>query len=93
MKDDPQRPVVLTTRPMEAQAAMVAAVLRDEGIPAELAGMYTAGFRAEAPGVVQVLVRQGDLERAKEILAELEGTGDGVSDDDLDRQAMDADDV
>jgi hypothetical protein len=91
MKDDPQSPVVLTTRPMEAQAAMVAAVLRDEGIPAELAGMYTAGFRAEAPGVVQVLVRRGDLDRALAILAEIEGKSKGVPDDELDRQALDSD--
>ena len=35
-------------------------------------GSFTTGFQAEAPGDVTVVVRQSDLPRAQEVLAELE---------------------
>ncbi len=40
------------------------------GIRAFAAGGYTAGFRAEAPGDVKILVKQADLDRARKALAE-----------------------
>lgn len=66
------RVVVLTTRPNEALAQLLVATLEAEGVRAEASGGLTAGFRAEAPGVVRVLVREEDLEHAREILAILE---------------------
>ena len=41
-------------------------------IEAFATGGATAGFKAEAPGSVQVLVRRADLERAERALAEIE---------------------
>jgi len=72
MPDDPDRPVVLTAVPNEAHAAMIVAALGHEGIKAHAQGSLTSGFRAEAPGNVQVLVRQADLERARELLESIE---------------------
>ncbi len=55
----------------EAQAALIVAALEDAGINANAQGGLTAGFRAEAPGGVDVFVRRSDLERAREVLREI----------------------
>jgi len=55
----------------EAQAALIVAALADAGISANAQGDLTAGFRAEAPGGVGVLVRRADLDRAREVLREI----------------------
>ena len=68
MPDDPNQPTLLTVVPTESQAAMIVAGLEDKDIPAWVMGALTSGFRIAAPGQVQVLVRQSDLERAREIL-------------------------
>jgi len=62
---------VLTTVPSEVEAALILSALEDEGIEASPSGELTAQFRAEAPGVVRILVRTEDAERAQEILTEL----------------------
>lgn len=67
---DPDRPAVLTTVSTEVLASVIAAKLQSEGIPAEVSGALTSGFRTEVPGGVQVLVRPEDLERAREVLAD-----------------------
>jgi len=72
MCDDPGRPVVLTSVPSEAHAAMIVAALEREGIKAHAQGSLTSGFRAEAPGNVQVLVRQADLGQAHALLKAIE---------------------
>ncbi|MEM9347382.1 MAG: DUF2007 domain-containing protein [Planctomycetota bacterium] len=54
----------------EVEATMIADELKREGIQAEPAGLLTAGFRAEAPGRVKVLVHERDLEQAKALLDE-----------------------
>ena len=68
MTDDPNRAVVLTTVPTEAQAALIVAALEDRGVQARTTGELTSGFRAEAPGGGQVLILQADLERARDTL-------------------------
>ena len=68
MPDDPNQPTLLTAVPSEPQAVMIVAGLEDEDIPAWIMGALTSGFRAATPGQVQVLVRQSDVERAREIL-------------------------
>ena len=68
MPDDPNQPTLLTVVPTESQAAMIVAGLEDKDIPAWVMGALTSGFRAAAAGQVQVLVRQSDVERAREIL-------------------------
>ncbi len=67
---DANDPVVLTRVPTEAEAAMIAAMLEGQGIDTQTSGELTSGFRAEAPGSVSVLVRQADLDRAREVLQE-----------------------
>jgi hypothetical protein len=63
---------VLTAVPNEALAAMIVAALGHEGIMAHAQGSLTSGFRAEAPGNVQVLVRRADLDRARALLESIE---------------------
>ena len=55
----------------EIEATVIANALGSEGIESSLAGVHTASFRAEAPGLVSLLVRQEDLNRARQILDEL----------------------
>ena len=54
----------------ELEAAAIVAALADRGIVARYVGGYTAGFQAEAPGAVHVLVRQEDLARASDVVEE-----------------------
>lgn len=71
MTTDPERPIVLVSVPNEIEAAAILGALGDVGIEGHALGGYTAGFRAEAPGLVQIVVRQADLERAKATLDSL----------------------
>ncbi|MCU0961307.1 MAG: DUF2007 domain-containing protein [Pirellulaceae bacterium] len=71
MAADDHSLATLTTAATELQAHLVANVLREHGIEAVVTGSYTSQFRAEAPGVVRVLVRQQDLPTAESILTEL----------------------
>ena len=71
MANDPNQPVVLTSVPNEGLANMIKAALEERGIAAYVQGGLTAGFRAEVPGEVQVLVRRSDVEAARGILQAL----------------------
>jgi hypothetical protein len=62
---------LLTSTPTEMEAGIIVGALEERGIRATMTGTYTAGFRAEAPGWVQVLVSEADLAAAKEILEEV----------------------
>jgi hypothetical protein len=68
----------LTTVPGEYEATAIVSALEAEGIRATTVGGFTAGFRAEAPGGVSVMVLEDDLPRAKQILAELRRQGAGI---------------
>lgn len=50
---------------------MVIAALQDDGLHATMTGQFTAGFRAEAPGWVRVLVAENNLARAQAVLNEI----------------------
>lgn len=52
----------------EIEATLIANELKNLGIAAEASGLLTAGFRAEAPGSVKVLVHEKDLPEAKRIM-------------------------
>jgi sugar phosphate isomerase/epimerase len=65
------RLVTVAQRPTEVAASILVSVLRDEGIKAVATGGFTAGFRAEAPGMVSVQTLETDAVRAKQIIAEL----------------------
>ena len=59
---------VLTQVPNEIEATLIANDLESEGITSVLTGVNTAAFRAEAPGLVSVMVRHDDLDRARQIM-------------------------
>ncbi|MFG0288936.1 MAG: putative signal transducing protein [Rhodopirellula sp. JB044] len=63
--------VTVAERANEISASVLVNILADEGIRAVSVGGFTAGFRAEAPGWVQVKVFEKDSERAKKIIAEV----------------------
>jgi hypothetical protein len=71
MTSDPNRPEVLLSVANEIEAAAMVNALAEYGVEAFAAGGYTSGFKAEAPGNVMILVKQADLDRAKQALAEI----------------------
>ena len=74
--------VTVAERPDESGAAIIVAVLADEGIKSVATGGFTAGFRAEAPGWVKVKTLARDAERAKEIINSLKAKPSPWPDDD-----------
>ena len=90
---DENGPVVLTSVPSELMGMLLVGRLEGEGIMAKLAGGGLAGFRAETPVWVQVLVARRDLDRAKELLAEWKNKKrEEGDDDDLTAEAESAQD-
>jgi hypothetical protein len=65
---DPHESIVLARFPDELSALLLVGDLQREGIPATVLGGLTAQLRAEAPGLVSVMIRRGDLVRAEQIL-------------------------
>jgi|GEM_PF-703636 len=55
----------------ELEAAVITDALAEHAIRARAVGGYTAGFRAEVPGLVDVVVGQADLAQAQQILEDL----------------------
>lgn len=60
--------VELVSVPVEFQAEAIAASLRERGVPARAIGGALAGFRAEAPALVRVVVLRRDLPAARAAL-------------------------
>ena len=71
MADQSSSPCLLLSVVTEAEAVSIVTALAEYGIEALTAGGVTAGFKAEAPGSVQILVRSADLEKAQQALAEI----------------------
>ena len=63
--------VTVATRASEVEAEVLVNVLRDAGIKAVALGGFTAGFRAEAPGWVQVQTFSRDADQAREVIESL----------------------
>lgn len=72
MTSDPNSPTVVYSADNPIEAGAIATALEAEGIETTTTGSYTSGFQAEAPGPVQVVVRQSQAEKALHILAQLE---------------------
>ena len=68
----------LASVPTELEASLIVAALQDEGLDASMTGIYTAGFRAEAPGQVQVQVADSDLARAKSVMEDMTRDRDAI---------------
>ncbi len=60
----------LATVSTDVEAQLLVNLLNDHGIAAVATGGFTIQFRAEAPGVARVLVKQDDLSVARSVLAE-----------------------
>jgi hypothetical protein len=69
--NDPDAPEVLTFVLTDTEAIAVVAALKGCGIHASTTGGYTAGFRAQAPGQLQVIVRRHELQLARQVLADI----------------------
>ena len=67
---DPYDLLVLRRVPDELTGLLIVGDLESQGIPATVIGGLTAQLRAEAPGLVSVVVRRCDLARAEALLAE-----------------------
>ncbi len=87
MPPDPDEPVTLTSATTEFKAATIARALEARGIPARIYGALTTGFRAEAPGVSNVMVLRKDLGRAKAALAEIQSGHDDIDWSEAERAA------
>ena len=83
---DSEEPIVLARVLHDTEAAIIVNALRRRGLFAKSTGEYTAGFRAEAPGDVKVLVRRSELAAAREILADVR------SDEEIDWSQVDVGD-
>jgi hypothetical protein len=68
----------------DIEAAEIVNALADHGIKATAVGGFTSGFKADAPGDVQVLVRVGDFEEAKLALSEIQSDDAPVDWDSVD---------
>ncbi|MEM8865986.1 MAG: hypothetical protein AAGF31_10630 [Planctomycetota bacterium] len=71
MENQPEHIRRLTSVPSDMEASVIVAALHRAGITATATGGFTAGFKAEAPGWVQVMVAEADLPVAKNTLAKL----------------------
>lgn len=74
-------PVVIAKYSTEFEASLVRNMLVDAGIPSQVAGGITAGFRAETPGIVQVLVPGAFAEEARLLIEEFEEDAGGNESD------------
>lgn len=70
MSSEHPEPVVVGEYPSEFEAMIVKNMLTEAGITCQVMGGTLAGFRAEAPAMVRVLVPEADQERALELLIE-----------------------
>ncbi|MDA1055174.1 MAG: DUF2007 domain-containing protein [Planctomycetota bacterium] len=82
MTSDPNSPTVVYSAANAIEAGAIATALEAEGIETTTTGSYTSGFQAEAPGPVQVVVRQSQAEKALHILERLEREVESNEEDD-----------
>ena len=78
MANDEDRVVRLTSVRTELEAGVIVGGLVQRGIPATMSGVYTANFRTEAPGWVEVLVAEDDLPQAQKVLDDVRAEQQGV---------------
>lgn len=87
----PDHLITLATFPSEIDATLLAGELKNLGIAAEASGILTAGFRAEAPGSVKVLVHPEDLAAAQQIMNDYNAAHDNIDWDNIDVGDMEPD--
>ena len=72
MTEEVKHLVKLMGFPTEAGASAVKAALEDAGIRVAVTGDTIAGFRAEAPAEVRVMIAKKDLAQARQVLDDLQ---------------------
>ncbi|MFG0274229.1 MAG: DUF2007 domain-containing protein [Phycisphaerales bacterium] len=86
MQNREDDPVCVWKVQQEWEAALLIDALAEAGIRAMTSGGLTAGFRAEAPGLVEIIVQRRDAEGAKLVIERVrreraqkndDGAGDG----------------
>jgi len=83
-------PVVIAKYTTEFEAMLSKNMLVEAGIPAQVVGAMTAGFRAETPGIVKVLVPGDCEEQALKLLIEFTDQAEDARDARVeDEQAQD----
>ena len=82
MAKDQRKPACVGKYSTEFEASLVRNMLVEAGIPSEIAGGITAGFRAETPGDVQVLVPGAFEEEARLLIEDFSERGGGDEIDD-----------
>lgn len=70
--------VELTTARTEFEGEAIVSALAARGIEARSLGGMLAGFRAEAPALVRVMVRAGELDRARGALREVRASSRAI---------------
>jgi hypothetical protein len=64
--------VRLISVPTEMEAGIIVGALEEHEIRAAMAGVTTANFRAEAPGLIDILIAEHDLPGATQVLKTLQ---------------------
>ncbi len=77
-------PVVIAEFPHEFTATLAKQALEVAGIPCQITGIHTAGFRAEAPGMVRVLVPSSREAEARAIMEDFHSQPDELDPEDPD---------
>ena len=70
MTNEPMNLEILCSTANQVEATAIINALTDRGIRTTATGAWTAGFQAEAPGDVKIMVARADLSRAAEALEE-----------------------
>lgn len=91
MPNDQDKLVTLAFLAGEIEATLLADELKSQGIPAEASGTLTAGFRAEAPGSVKVLVHENNLAAAKQVMDDYHASKQAIDWDQVDVGEADPD--
>ncbi|MEO8494534.1 MAG: DUF2007 domain-containing protein [Planctomycetota bacterium] len=72
MTSDPDSPTIVYSADNAIEAGAIVTALEAQGIKTTTTGSYTSGFQAEAPGQVQVVVRQSQAELARNVIERFE---------------------
>lgn len=78
MNQDPRSPKLLTAVATDVEAAALLTALAAYGIIANRTGGFTAGFRTEAPGGIQIWVASEDVEEAMAAYREIQSNCDPI---------------
>ncbi|MEM7476629.1 MAG: DUF2007 domain-containing protein [Planctomycetota bacterium] len=62
----------------EAEAGVIISTLANHNIEAHSTGDFTAGMRAETPGMIQIWVRQEDVPMAMNVIKEIKDKAEEI---------------